>query len=74
MGWFKRRVREDNGASLEMVAEKIAGRILNWQALFSAKLNAKARRYNPKTILVVMIGFGLVFAGYCLWLVTSLFR
>ena len=74
MGWFKRKVREDDSTSLEMVAQRIAGRILAWQTLFSAKLNTRAKRYNQKTILVVMIGLGLVFAGYCLWLVTSLFR
>ncbi|MBB2143969.1 hypothetical protein GM921_00600 [Pedobacter sp. LMG 31464] len=74
MGWFKRKVSEDNGASLEMVAERIAGKILNWQTVFSAKLNAKAKKYNQKTILLFMAGLGLLFASYCLWLMTSLFR
>lgn len=74
MGWFRRKEKEDNGASLEMVAQRIAVRILAWQTLFSAKLNTQAKRYNQKTILVVMIGLGLVFAWYCLWLVTALFR
>ncbi|TKC04342.1 hypothetical protein [Pedobacter frigoris] len=75
MGWFKRKSKEETGdRSFDVVAERIAGKILNWQNLLSAKLNAKAKKYNPKKILLVMAVLGLLFGGYCLWLVTCLFR
>lgn len=75
MGWFKRKGKEKTGdKSFDVVAERIAVKLLNWQIRFSAKLNAKAKKYNPKTILLFMAGLGLLFGGYCLWLVTSLFR
>ncbi|MBB2145762.1 hypothetical protein GM921_09710 [Pedobacter sp. LMG 31464] len=75
MGWFKRKSKEEAGdRSFDAVAERIAGWILKWQTSLSAKLNAKAKKYDSKTILLVMAGLGLLFGGYCLWLVSSLFR
>lgn len=74
MGWFKRSKKANRNGSLDLVAERIAGKILKWQVGISAKLNAKAKKYNLKTILLVMAGLGLLFGSYCLWLVSSLFR
>lgn len=74
MGWLRRNKRASGDSSLDMVAERIAGKILMSQVGISAKLNTKAKKYNLKTILLVMAGLGLLFAGYCLWLVCSLFR
>ncbi len=75
MGWFKRKSKEEDGdRSFDVVAERIAERILNWQYLLSAKLNTKARKINTKVLLSLLVTAGLAFGGYCLWLVTSLFR
>ncbi|MBB2146819.1 hypothetical protein GM921_15050 [Pedobacter sp. LMG 31464] len=74
MGWFKRKMGEDNGASLDMVSERIAGSILHWQVRFSAKLNALAKKINKRLLMALMVIAGLLFGGYCLWLVCSLFR
>jgi hypothetical protein len=74
MGWFRISKKANSDSSLDMVAERIAGKILRWQVGISAKLNAQAKKYNLKTILLVMAGLGLLFGSYCLWLVSSLFR
>lgn len=74
MGWFKRNKMAAGDRSLDMVAERIAGRILVWQSSLSAKLNNVAKRMDLRVLLALFVIAGLAFGCYCLWLVSSLFR
>jgi hypothetical protein len=74
MGWFKRNRKSAGDSSLDRVAERIAGRILVWQSSLSAKLNSVAKRMDQRVLLALFVIVGLMFFGYCLWLVSSLFR
>lgn len=74
MGWFKGNSKAAGDRSLDMVAERIAERILGWQSSLSAKLNRLAKRMDQRVLLALFVIAGLGFGSYCLWLVCSLFR
>lgn len=74
MGWFKRDKKAAGDRSLDVVAERIAGRILGRQSSLSARLNILAKRMDQRVLLGMFVIVGLMFFGYCLWLVSSLFR
>ena len=71
MGWFKRKKVVSEGAdpSVEMVAKKFADRILSAQRRLADKLNTRARKLEPRLLKALLLGTGLLFAGYCFWLV-----
>ncbi len=72
MGWFKKK--RENNPSVEIVAERIAGRILAVQRRVADKLNSEAKNM-PRKKLVILLGLlALAFGGYSLWLILSLFR
>ena len=76
MGWLKKKVSEKDtmDRSFNVVAERIASRILVWQSSLSAKLNSIAKGMDQRVLLALFVIAGLIFFGYCLWLVSSLFR
>jgi hypothetical protein len=67
MGWFKRKKEID--PSTEAAAFRIADRILRVQRKVADGLNVWAGRFNRKTIVLMLLGLGLAFGCYCLWLV-----
>ncbi|MFC4213371.1 hypothetical protein ACFOWA_19420 [Pedobacter lithocola] len=72
MKWFKKE--RENDPSVEVVAQRIASKILKVQRRLADNLNTKAKDI-PKKKLAIMLGFiALAFGGYSLWLILSLFR
>jgi len=64
---------DQTGASANLLAEKVAGYILERQARLAVLLNQKLEKLSPNTVKLSLTGFLSVFSAYCLYLLINAF-
>ena len=76
MGWFKWKKLVDGSvdASNDVLAERIAERILVVQRKVANELNSSVRGMRKQRLVAWLLGVGICFGRYCLWLVLGVFR
>lgn len=76
MGWLKREKEFDGpvDGSSDVLAGRIASWILTVQCKVADELNVTARGMRKQRLVALLLGAGICFGGYCLWLVLGVFR
>lgn len=71
MSLFKKDKNRSLTGRQEAVAQRIAEGIISRQKRAADYLNTKTQDISRRLWLWLLIGFSLLFGGYCLYLVTS---
>jgi len=71
MKLFKRS-KEDTAGN--MLAEKLAGSIIQKQRLLASFLNGKVQKLSPQLAKALLLNFSGAFGAYCLYLILKAFN